>query len=54
MYSVYDKHSDMIYVTGSEKTHLNGIFYISRNTTFKYSSYSGFLMPNCRDAKFTA
>ena len=42
------------YVTGSEKTQLSELFYISRNTTFKYSSHSGSLMPNCRDAKFTA
>ena len=41
-------------MTGSEETWLNGIFYISRNTTFKYSSHSGLLMPNCRDAKFTS
>ena len=42
------------YVTGSEKTRFSGIFYILRNTSFKYSSHSGLLMPNCRDAKFTA
>ena len=41
-------------LTGSEKTRLSGIFYISRNTTFKYLSHSGLLMPNCKDAKFTA
>ena len=43
-----------IYVTGFEKTRLSGIFYISRNTILKYSSHSGSLMPNCRDARFTA
>ena len=42
------------YVTGYEKTRLSEIFYISRNTSFKYSSHSGSLMPNCRDTKFTA
>ena len=42
-----------LYVTGSEKTRLSGIFYISRNTSFKYSSHSGSLMPDCMDAKFT-
>ena len=41
-------------VTGFEKTRVSEIFYISRNTTFKYSSQSGLLMPHCRDAKFTA
>ena len=41
-------------VTGFEKTRLSGIFYISRNTILKYSSHSGSLMPNCRDARFTA
>ena len=34
----------MVNVTGSEKTHLRNILYFK-----KYS-----LMPNCRDAKFTA
>ena len=42
------------FVTGFEKTRLSGIFYISRNTILKYSSHSGSLMPNCRDARFTA
>ena len=46
--------SECLYMTGSEKTQLSGIFYISRNTTFKYSSHFGSLMHNCRDAKFTA
>ena len=41
----------ILYVTGSEKTRLSGIFYIS---SFKYSSRSGLLIPNCRDAKFIA
>ena len=41
------------YVTGSEKTRPSGIFYILRNTIFKYSSHSGSLMLNC-SAKFTA
>ena len=48
------KLASTLYVTGSEKTRLSGIFYISRNTAFKYSSHSGLLMPNCRDVKFTA
>ena len=39
------------YVTGFQKTRLNGIFYILRNTILKCS---GSLMPNCRDAGFTA
>ena len=36
-----------IYVIGFEKTRLNGIFHISRNTILKYSSHSGSLMLNC-------
>ena len=32
-------HISHTYVTGSEKTRLSGIFYILRNTTFKYSSH---------------
>ena len=47
-------HGETLYVTGFEKTRLNGIFYILRNTILKYSSHSGSLMPNCRDARFTA
>ena len=48
------RHGKTPNMTGSEKTRLSGIFYISRNTSFKYSSHSGSLMPNCRDATFTA
>ena len=46
--------STIIYVTGSEKSQLQGIVQISRNTDFKYSSRSGSLMLDYREAKFTA
>ena len=43
-----------LFVTGFEKIWLSGVFYILRNIILKHSNRSGSLMPNCRDARFTA
>ena len=51
---VFCMDSHINYVTGSEKTHLSGIFYISRNTNLKYFSHCGSFLLESSYIKFTA